>query len=76
MSRACTMLVTALLISSVSAAGAVASDVGPGFRQAATPRYAPSVPPYRANGAVPNERRLLEGKYSEDAHVELPNWHW
>ena len=77
MTRACTMLVaTALLISGVSAAGAVASAVGPRFRQAATPRYAPSVPAYRANGAVPNERRLLEGRYSEDAHVELPNWHW
>jgi len=76
MSRACTMLVTALLISGISAAGAVASVVGPRFRQAATPRYASSVPPYRVNGAVPNERRLLEGRYSEDAHVELPNWHW
>jgi len=77
MSRACTMLIaTALLISGLSIASAVASAVGPRFRQAATPPYVPSVPAYRANGTVPNERRLLEGRYSEEGHVELPNWHW
>ena len=77
MSRACTMLVaTALLFSGLSGAGAVGSAVGPRFRQGATPHYAPSVPAYRADGAVLNERRLLEGRYSEDGHVELRDWHW